>query len=448
MKLHSILTILLTFIVTTLGSYAKSIHIVAAETNDLYQHVKKTHPSSQRYDDARKALASCKKGDVILLLATDYPAKKTAIPKDLYLDAKAKELKVFVEFPERISDGATLAIKGTKKERGVVTSPFFGKSAPEMTLLDAGLYSYVVLPKDRPDSFIRGAKVAGFRDAVYGLKNTPSAPLLFDDNGILICTTKLSNYNKARYSPLQAWGTVIGKVLSELTLAEEGTVVTWTPLTRPSYADNEALPADARRQAVRRGADWYRKGPFLIHPKWEKHWRKYGANGSFPVGPPIDPSWPCGDGTLGVMEGHYSYINPDGSQQYRYWLRADCVAEVAMTLAVAGAYDDKVKNNQTAENLMNFLYKSGTFDTASSQNPAKGSYGLIGWANTHKDVYYGDDNARVLMASILSAQLLGKDTWDDNITRAIMANFRTTGVTGFRKGSLIGGKIDAQTWQK
>jgi hypothetical protein len=162
----------------------------------------------------------------------------------------------------------------------------------------------------------------------------------------------------------------------------------------------------------------------------------------------MDLDFPSGDGSLGVMEGHYSYINPDGSQPYRYWLRADCVSETAMTLAMANSLDETIQQIEISKNLMDFLFNSDAFQTSESRNPKKSSFGLIGWADTHPWRYYGDDNARVILGAVLTAQILGDEKWDDQIERLILANFRTSGEKGFRGGSMTGEKIENQGWQK
>ncbi len=423
------------------------VRAYCSEGNDLYQYLVSRHHHCVRYDNIAAMLAETKNGEVVLVLARDYPEKRTALPDGFYATVKAKGMKAFVEFPDRLAGGAAGDVTGTSKERCVVGTDFFGGELPAMSILDAGLYSYVTVPAR--EAYLYGAKVAGFDSAVYGLNESPHVPLLFEDGGVLICATKISDFNKSRYSPLKAWGVVLGKVLSELSLAKEGEVIQWTPVVGPTFARDQPVTAGHYRKAVNRGAEWYLKARFLIHPEWSEHWHSIGVKrASFPVGPPMDLSLPSGDGSLGVMEGHYSYINPDGSQQYRYWLRADCVAETAMTFAMASVAAEDAGKRAIAENLMKFLYETDTFKAPSSKEPGKGSYGLIGWASTHPGTYYGDDNARVLLGSILAAQLLNETRWDDPILKLILANYRTTAATGFRSSRLESRNVDAATWPR
>lgn len=420
------------------------IHVYSSEDNDLYQLLLSSGHGVQRFNTIDQALELSSDGGTLVILAKDYPQQKTVLPEGFYQRAKEKNLKVYVEFPDRSPSGSTGSITDTEKERLVVTSDFLGKELDTMDILDAGLYKYVQV-SDRP-SHLKGAKVAGFDQAVYGLEGTPNAPILFEEGNVLVSTTKLSSFNQGRYSPHHAWRKAIGGILFHLSIHMEEDAIQWKPMVSPSYQASASLSQEDYVAAIDRGAAWYDKARFLIHPEWKAHWKAIDIK-RLPVGPPMDLSLPSGDGSLGVMEGHYSYINPDGSQQYRYWLRADCVAETAMTLATANGVKQNAKYLEQAGNLMDFLYNSETFTTANSADVTQSSYGLIGWADTHKDRYYGDDNARVILGSVLAAQTMDNPRWDEQILKLILANFRTSGQKGFRRNALMGTDIDQTTWQ-
>lgn len=331
-----------------------AVHVVAAADNDLFGYI-----SGQRADCVRHDRAAAlpwdqiAKGDAVLLLADRYPRHKTVVPDGFYKRAADRGVRVYVEFPDRLTEEATGEIKGTRKERVVVVDPgFFGESLAENSILDAGVFSYVTVA-DRK-AYLRGAKVAGFKTAPYGLTGTASVPLLFEDHGVLVCTTKISDFSKSRYSPHESWGVALGKVLSQMSIVPEKNVVKWVAPVRPSYERTAELPHDAYQKSVQRGADWYTKGRFLIHPDWQEHWNHHNGL-KVPAGAPMDLSLASGDGSLGVMEGHFSFIYPGGSQEYRYWLRADCVAETAMTLALANESHPDKEKVKVATNLLLFF---------------------------------------------------------------------------------------------
>lgn len=447
MKRFAALTTMLILVVSMIFSCKQSgdvISIYSNEDNDLLQLIKQSGQEYQRYDEVASAIEECDQNGILLILAKNYPSEKTTLPANFYKTVKEKQLKVYLEFPDLLEEGTTGDIKPTKKERLVVTSDFFGDIQPKMTILDAGLYAFVEVPERA--SHLKGANVAGFDKAVYGLENTKNAPILFEEGNVLVSATKLSDFNKSRYSPLRAWQSTVGGILSFLSIPIDQESVKWNPLVKPTYLEHQSLPNDAYQLAVERGADWYVKGRFLIHPDWKDQWTGVDTLG-LPVGPPLDPGQPSGDGTLGIMEGHYSYINQDGSQPYRYWLRADCVSEAAMTFAMSNGVKEKGQNEEIARNLLDFLFNSNAFKTPESKDPKMSSYGLIGWAGTRPYRYYGDDNARVLLGSILGSQALGETKWNTQILELILANFRTSGETGFRSNAMNGSDIDEKTWQ-
>src|SRR6185312_15756710 len=55
----------------------------------------------------------------------------------------------------------------------------------------------------------------------------------------------------------------------------------------------------------------------------------------------------------------------------------------------------------------------------------------------------GDDNARVMLATMLAAACLDSDRWDEPLLRGLVANLRTTGKLGFR-----GDRVDVPALEK
>ena len=422
-----------------------NIGVCSSEDNDLYQVLQNNNQSVKRFDGIEKALEETQENGVLLILANDYPHKKTVIPKEFYKKAKKKKLTVYIEFPDRIPTGTTGEIKSTEKERLVVTSNFAGNELDSGDIIDAGLYRYMQV--NERDSYIKGAKIAGFNQTVYGLDSIPNFPVLFEDDGVLVSTTKLSDFSKGRYAPKKNCEKLIKGILTHLSVEIDEDDIKWTPFVKPTYGPKKPLTTDAYANAVEKGVAWYEKARFLIHPSWKDYWQSIDIK-SPPVGPPMDLSLPSGDGSLGVMEGHYSWIETDGRQHYRYWLRADCVAETAMTYAFVYTITEKQQYRDVATNLMDFLYNTETFMTPDSRNPNNTSYGLIGWADTKKSIYYGDDNARVILGSILASMKIQSKTWDKKITELILANFRTSGQNGFRTNALSGDKLGQTSWKE
>ena len=140
-----------------------------------------------------------------------------------------------------------------------------------------------------------------------------------------------------------------------------------------------------------------------------------------------------------------SEIRYDGSQLYRYWMRADVQGEASYAFAAAGDLLENNEYSKVATNLIDYSFKE--YRDSERNDPASPSYGLLGWAYTHKGTYYGDDNARFLLGVIASSALLNDTEWDKKIAEGIIGNFRTTGINGFRGGSLLDTDIQKRGWK-
>ena len=208
----------------------------------------------------------------------------------------------------------------------------------------------------------------------------------------------------------------------------------WTPAVRASFGRQEPLPADARLQAIRRGVTWYERARLLVHESWKD---KVRAQPEVAPAPPA--SWPAGDGRCGMLEGHSSSIFADGSQPVRWSLRADCNSESAMALALHGLVDRGRRSGEIAARLLDFVYAGSGLQQGPRANPQSPSYGLLGWDTRSREVgvYFGDDNARAMLATMAVAGALNTDRWDEPLLRCLLGNFRTCGQMGFR-GVVVG----------
>src|SRR5699024_1988206 len=151
-----------------------------------------------------------------------------------------------------------------------------------------------------------------------------------------------------------------------------------TPAVHPTYDRAQLLPEDAVRSSVLRGSRWFYNARLLIHPSWQDTFlNRTRKNGEGVVFPAMDAHAPVGDGSYGILEGHASYINADGSQPVRWWLRADCQAEVAFALSSAARLLDSGIFRETAENLLHALYQHTNLRQGERDDPESPSFGLI-----------------------------------------------------------------------
>ncbi|WP_205500086.1 hypothetical protein [Rufibacter psychrotolerans] len=289
-----------------------------------------------------------------------------------------------------------------------------------------------VLPAKVDNPLLILAKVVGLDKAEYGIDDVEKHPLLFQKENLWVATTKLTNFATGRYGPNAAWKAVWSHIYGQMTGQPSFKFTQWPSYVTPMYSRTEALPANAKVKSVEKGVDWFYNARFYIHPSWKDMWLKYQGDGEKPFGPAVDQKLPNGDGTLGLLEGHASKIYHNGSQQYRYWIRADVQGEAGFALAAASKLTGSPKYNDRATKIIDYVFNNSNLRAESRNDVKSPTYGLIGWAVTHPGVYYGDDNARALLGMLGASAYMGTNKWDKEIVEAIMANFRTTGSLGFR----------------
>lgn len=443
MKKFSWICILL---LTGFMASAKDIYFYGNAHNDLYLLLKREGFSIKQFNTPEGAIKAAPKGSGVFIIADKYPAMDplNKISRQLLDEANKKSLRLYIEYPTAFP-GLDIPSKPveTHLERGVITGDVFGAALKPMSLL--GIHNCHVLPVDVRNPLITLAKVVGFDKAEYGLADTKSYPLLFEQGNALVCMTGLSNFETGRYGPEASVKTVWSYILSRIT--GEKAIKHWKEDVHPMFGRNEPLPATARINSIKKGTEWFNNGRFFIHPSWKQDWLKYGQDGLKPVGPPVRQSKPNGDGSLGILEGHTSTIYYDGTQQYRYWMRADVQGEASMALAAAGSFLNNKTYKEKSANLIDYLFKTSNMRAGAKNDPRSPAYGLIGWATTNAGTFYGDDNARAILGMIGAAAYLRTGKWDKELAEAIMGNFRTTGKHGFRGERLEEENIIRDGWQ-
>ena len=396
-------------------------------------------------DDPSAIINQLPDNATLLVLAPGYPQQQVDLPEVFFQQATEKKLKLYIEYPLWVPGiSVEQEVIQTRLERGVVTSEVFGTDLPPMKIL--GINDCHVIPSDAKDPLMVLAKVAGFDHAPYGLEGVSQYPLLVNEGDHFYAFTKLSNVASGRYGPEDHWKILWGYIIRQLTNKETFTFEDWPRYLEPSFDEKAGLTYEDKKRSVQRGIDWFYKGRFFIHPSWKETWLKYQGDGTNPVGPPIGKDAPNGDGTLGLLEGHSSNIYFDGSQQYRYWIRADVQGEAAYALAAAANLLEEQSYIAPAKNLIDYIFNSN-LRTGPRSHPDSAAYGLIGWSHTHPGVYYGDDNARAILGILGASAHMDSDQWDQEMVEAILANFRTTGVLGFRRNRLEQRDVQRNGWK-
>lgn len=383
-----------------------SFYCAGAADNDLLRVASACGIDLTRCNSPSDAIEACPDGGAVLCLADDYPAPGVAISAQHLQQAVARNLKLYLEYPAQV-DGLTDigAPQSTQWERAVVASDFFGPELAPMRILALHGCWYLPMASDpvvsEPSvSHLAVARVAGYHEAVYGLPSEAASLLFEHSENVLVATTKLSQFVTGRYGPTPAWATIWHRILSWLQPQADLNELTWAPAVQLTADRDAVLPADAEMDAMGRSVSWFRDQA-LYSIDWKK----------------------------GVAEGFEAGIDHRGRQLKRAWPRGDCIGESAMLFAWDWAVKGDPSSRQRAGELLDYVLSAPDFYHDEPTDPA---YGLTNWFE-RGGVFYGDDNARVLMPALTVAGLVDDERWDERILRSILANLRTTGALGFRR---------------
>lgn len=423
----------------------KTVYVVGSAENDLVIWLSSEGFQIEFFPDAQSAMEEIPVAATLLVLADHYPEERVSVPDNFYEEMVEKDIRYYVEFPQRapglIPDGKVMQ---NRLERAVVAGNHFGQQLPAMRIL--GVNDCHLIPVEATDPLLVLAKVAGLDTAPYGLSGVPVHPLLVKSEAGYIALTKLSDFAKGRFGPQAHWQEVWAYLIEQLTGTRDLTFASWPRYLQPTFEEEAEVTQADKQSSVAKGVTWFTKGKFYIHKDWKERWLTYQGDGTNPVGPPVPRDFPVGDGSEGLLEGHSSTIYYDGSQQYRYWIRADVQGEGAFALAAAGSLLNEPNHFSRAENLIDFIFQEN-LRSGPRNEPDSAAFGLIGWSHTHPHVYYGDDNARAILGILGAMAFMERETWNQEMTEAILANFRTTGKNGFRKNRLENPDLQRFGWK-
>jgi hypothetical protein len=415
--------------------------------NDLYLALGRAH--YPRFETALAAIQSAASGSAVLLLADGYPIRQTALNPAGFALAEKKNLRVFIEYPAALPGLELAPPRTTTWERLVVSSDKFAPVLPRLRVLAAHDCHFVpVNGVPAPDLVV--ARVAGYDSALYGLPEKDVFPILFElpERKLIVATTRLSNFVTGRYAPQRDWPLVWNKILSALDPEHPHRLALELPVS-PAYSATAKLPRRFERQAFAEAAGWFANSHLLVHPSEKpKLYKALAANGETTA--PAQPDAPEGDGSLGILEGCASGILYDGNQPRRLPLRSDCNVESAMVLALDSRFNAHKQRALIASNLLEFVYFSSGMCQGPRADPQHGAFGLIGWGDIAPAwlvANYGDDDARSILGTAITAASLNTDRWDERLMRALLANLRTTGKLGFRTGRLDIPALEKNGWK-
>ncbi|MFA6482587.1 MAG: hypothetical protein WCW62_08430, partial [Bacteroidales bacterium] len=404
LKLFNLL--ILFFFLVACSGHKNVIHVYCPPANDLYGILKaQNRIKINWYDNPGQTVIAAGNGEAVLVVADEYPSKCLILTPGFFALVKSKNLRVYLEFPSYLP-GVKIGepVKSTV-ERVVVNSSFFKGGADSLNIMVANGLSYI--PTDIKNSLMVAARVAGFDRAQFGLPEKYS-PLLFKlpEYDVLVSASSFSHLVRGRYAPQKEWGQVWKQILTFLLPESVITDITWTPAVRPFYKINEKLPPGYQKKAVKAGIEWYLNANMIVD-----------------------------SGRQGSYEAIMSVIDEGGSQPVGTVKRGDCIGETAMAFASAGALLGNRNYPEISKNLLDYYLVRSTAAQNEWADSTHGAFGLIPWGITNYAWYranYGDDNAREMMGIMVSSALNKTNQWDKILLRCLLAQLRTTGVSGFR----------------
>ncbi len=418
--------------------------------NDLYRLAVRRWRSCRRVDTPQEAVHAAPEGSGVMLLPRQYPDAADTLGEPIWRTIIQKRLRVYAEYVTDVPGAPSGAIRRAEWERGVAASIELQPDLAYLRILALHDCRYLTVPVESP--LLVMARVAGFDTAVYGLPPR-TYPLLYRSpehpEHILAASTALSHFCVGRYAPSDAWAAVWDFILRWVTRGSRPIRLRWSPLVTPMMDPTQPVTPDRERTALRQCSRWYHASRLLVSSdEWqeitvslkdgleERAMPKEGQIG--------------GDGRYGLLEGYASRILPNGEQPQRLPLRADCNAEAAMVLALDWVVNRSADSRTVASNLLDFVYHRSGMHGGARGNPKHPAYGLIAWgavAPAWEVANYGDDAARVALATMLTAACLQRSDWDDALTRVIWSNLRTTGRFGFRGDRVDVPALEAHGWR-
>lgn len=383
----------------------------ANERNDLISALCQSGYAPVLAGSPEEALDKAPEGGAVFLLADEYPCKGTELTADMLARVRGKGVKLFIEYPQRVLGKETGEPQTIVYERLVAPDGFFGSMEEGAILMLNGCWHRPFHEKGM--GLLCLAKVAGYDRIVYGMPEKYDTVLdwLDEKKDVLVATSGMSSFITGRYAPAARWRVLWQRLLREMGLGE--VALRWAEDVTIVADEHSPLPAYAVRRAWQRNVDWSRS--YMI-----------GKTGS----------------TVSVFEGFQSQIDYTGRQFIRTTFRGDCIGETAMELAYGWKQTGDPELRKTCAAVVDRVLKPGTFY---QDDPESAKYGLNNWFE-NGEIFYGDDNARMLLGVMSARDLLGDDRWDERILRCILANLRTSDKNGLRHPSLRAESFIDKSW--
>lgn len=226
--------------------------------------------------------------------------------------------------------------------------------------------------------------------------NIPNRALWFEKENLLICSFKLSNFIKARYSPENKMRSLVKYILDWVTEWDISLKSVKPYYTIRGFMGKENLKEHIKN-SVKEAMHWFRKAEMLVD-----------------------------EGRGGVYEGFGTEIYEDGTQRFSKLIRADCSGEVSLAYFMDYILTGNKESLSISDNILDFCFK---YMQCKEKNHL---YGMVRWTNQAWEICYQDDVARAIIPALLKCLYTGNDTYLEQCIEALNFLVKTTGKDGNR----------------
>jgi hypothetical protein len=406
---------------------------IAGEAGDLGRILDNSGYAYTAGGDIDSLIASVPPGGAVFALAGEYPVPTLKVNAAALKAAKDKEVKLFLEYPAAVEGFEFKAPRSIVYERSVISSGGIPGLAEGSILMPCGSF---FLPCESAESLILLARVAGYNKIAFGLPETVH-PLLFPLNGnnnVLVASGCLSRFITGRAAPSSGYRSLWRWLLKWASGCEMP--IDWKPVAGPSYGPADPLPPDAADRAASRCIRW-----FLDYAVYRTEYQRKMFEDR-PGGEEKNLNEIAKDTMMGgVLEGYEAQVDHNGRQRIRTLHRGDCTGETAMMMALNAVATGNPETRKVAIDASDYVLSNLFYH----HDPKSPMYGLNDWFR-YSPVFYGDDNARVILGVLTARSVLGIKRWDERLLKCTLANLRTAAQTGFRCRCLFAKDLEEKNW--
>lgn len=214
--------------------------------------------------------------------------------------------------------------------------------------------------------------------------------LWYYDKTRLVCSFRICDFIKARFSPFASWCGIVKIIFAHLGVEN-------FEMPEPYYTLGSCGNV---MQTFEKGMAWFDGCDILIDR-----------------------------GRGGAMEGMAHTIFPNGVQAKRHNVRVDCVGEIAGAYFFDYLLNEKKESLEIYKNLSDFVFdkmqiKSGKFR------------GMLRWTETAWNTVYGDDTARAILATLFYMRYTGDRARLGEIEETLDFLLSVTGTDGLMEHGL------------